>query len=223
MNTFRALTLLLTLAAFTSCADLPKPDPLAIGPFYEPTNVRKNVLHLPLDVRRVLLVPLASTGPSIPEENMNAMDAVFQTELNRTQRFEVVALNRDQLADLIGRRQVSSTEVIPALFVEKILRTDNRFGADAVLFVDVTDFKAYPPVSIGVRSKLIRISDMSVLWAADLNLAADDRRVINSARKYARHLGSDAGPVDLSHTVLQSPTRFAAFAAHTTFGTLPER
>ncbi|WP_404424004.1 hypothetical protein [Nibricoccus sp. IMCC34717] len=221
--TLRTAFLATTALLLAGCSELPKPDPLIVGPFYEPTNVRKNVLQLPIDLRRVLLVPVATAGPSIPEDNLSAMDSAFQAELNRTQRFEVVALNRTQMAELIGRPQVTSTEVIPASFVDKILKADNRFGADAVLFVDLTDYKAYPPMSLGVRAKLVRISDMAILWAADLNFSADDRRVINSARKYARFLGSDAGPVDLSHTVLQSPTRFAAFAAHTVFGTLPER
>lgn len=140
------LPLLLLAAALAGCAELPKPDPTRIGPFFEPTNVRSHVAQLPLDFRRVLLLPLAPTGTQLQEERLSTLDAVLLTELNKLARFEVVTLDRSQLQAMTGKRYVSSVDIIPAEFVEKILSSPNRFGADGVLFVDLTAFQAYPPL-----------------------------------------------------------------------------
>jgi hypothetical protein len=61
------------------------------------------------------------------------------------------------------------------------------------------------------------------MWAADNVFSATNPAVANSARRHALKLGRDRGPGDLSHTILQSPSRFAAYALHETFATLPNR
>lgn len=219
----RLLTLLPVLLAATACSELPKPDPKLVGPFYEPKNVRRNVDRLPENLRRVLLLPLAPAGPQIPEERLVALDAVLQTELNKLARFEVITIDRAQLQAMTGRRAITSVDLIPADFVEKILAEPNRFGADGVLFVDLTSFQPYQPLAVGLRAKLVQNSDRSILWAADLNFSAADAAVANSARRHISKLGTDLGPVDLSHTILQSPNRFVEYCAAATFGTLPAR
>lgn len=230
MNFFRRFSLVpksswllasgLCLALFaTGCSELPKPDPLKSGPFFTPANV-KGAPRLPAEVRRVVVLPCWG-GPAITEETLNQIDEALQAEAGRANRFEIVPISRDQLARLTGgKRAVASVEALPANFLQK-LGADH--SADAVLFTDVTTHSAYPPLSLGLRTKLARTGDAEILWAADNIFSAADKSVANSARRFAQEIGSNRGPTTLNHTILQNPGRFAAYVASATFATLPPR
>jgi hypothetical protein len=218
MTALRGLTLLALLALFAGCSELPKPDPLKSGPFFTPANV-KATGPLPAEVKRVVVLPCWG-GPTLTEETLGRIDEAAQTEVTKTNRFETVAVSRDALYRLAGKRALSSVDNLPAHLLEKLLKD---YGADAVLFTDVTSFSAYPPLTLGLRVKLARLSNGDILWAADNVFSAAEAAVANSARKFAREMGTDRGPTDLSHTILQNPSRFAAYASAATFATLPPR
>jgi hypothetical protein len=216
----------LLLAAFTlglfGCAQLPKRDGAKAGPFFTPTNVKSSVPTLPANIRRVLLLPISAEGIALSEESLNRLDATFLAELNRTARFEVVTLTRDELARVTGARQIGSAAPLPAGFIDRLFNIYNEYAADAVLFVDLTAYSPYPPLLLGVRAKLAPVRESEILWAADLSFSAAEPAVANSARRHALTLAS-ATPANLSHTILQNPTRFAGYAAAATFATLPPR
>ncbi len=121
---------------------------------------------------------------------------------------------------MFGKSAIASVEELPSGFFEKL---GKAYGADAILFTDVTTFSAYPPLALGLRMKLARISDRVIWWAADNVFSAAEPAVSNSARRHALKVGADRGPGDLSHTILQNPSRFAGYALAETFGTLPAR
>ncbi len=192
--------------------------PRLLAPFFVPTNFTHNG-PIPAQVRRVAVLPAAG-GHLIPEESLNDIDEAIVTELNRTARFEVVRVTRDQMRDLVGVRSVSSIEALPTNLSEKLRHT---FGADAMLLTDITAYSAYPPLELGLRMKLAELNQNSILWAADNIFSAANPSVANSARKHALQLGLDRSPGDLSHTILQNPARFAGYAAAETFQHLPPR
>ncbi len=221
MTSLRITLLAALLAGLCGCAQLPKRDGAKAGPFYTPANI-SSIPALPPHIRRVLLLPVSAQGLAITEENLSRLDATFLAELNRTARFEVVTLSRDQLARLTGARQIDSTSPLPPGFIDRLLNIYNDYAADALLFVDLTAHSAYPPLQLGLRAKLAHIRDSDILWAADLHFSAADPAVANSARRHALTLTRSAH-TDLSHTILQNPTRFAGYAAAATFETLPPR
>jgi hypothetical protein len=101
-------------------------------------------------------------------------------------------------------------------------RLRQEFGADAVMFIDLTVFKPYRPLSLGVRAKLATVDgDVRLIWTFDNVYSAATPSVANSAR--AHFLESDGGriPADLTPSVLQSPGRFASYVAASAFSTLP--
>jgi hypothetical protein len=218
MTLLRLSALLLLTVAFVGCEELPKKDSAKAGPFYTPANVKAGTF-LPSEIRRVIVLPV-SGGPTILEETLLKLDSVVQTELGRVNRFEVIPLSREALGHLVGKRSVSSVEALPPDFFAKIAK---EYAAEAVLFTDVTAYSAYAPLSLGLRTKLARLSDKEIVWSADNLFSADDPAVANSARRRALKLGTDHGPVDLSHTILQNPLRFAAYATAETYETLPLR
>lgn len=215
------LTFLLGLSALLAACSgmhMPGADSAKTGPFFNPTNTT-NHGPLPMTMRRVLVLPTSGTS-QMTEETLRSIDEQVNAELTRTAKFETVAMTRDDMKQMYGQYSISSVAELPPGFFEKLAKT---YGVDAVLFTDITTYSPYPPLSIGVRQKLARTSDRVIWWAADNVFSAADPSVANSARRAALKLGADRGPGDLSHTVLQNPTRFAAFALAETFATLPTR
>ncbi len=221
MTTPRITVFALLSLALAGCTLIPKIDRTLNGPFFTPSNV-KAAAKIPADVRRVIILPVYG-GPALTEQTLLKLDAVCLSELTRTARFEVVPLSRDELAKITGTRQISSVEKLPAVLVDKLFNIYNTYGADAVLFVDVTAYSAYPPLLVGLRTKIAKVTDGEIIWATDNLFAAAEPAVANSARRHAEGLGTDRGRTDLSHTILQNPQRFAGYAAAATFLTLPIR
>lgn len=204
-------------ALFTGCVTPPVDDSARIGPFFKPTNFRGDA-QLPVTVRRVVLLPLAGGGVA-PAESAAALDPVFRTELQRQNRFEVVTLNRADCLRLFQAEEFSSVGVLPADLMNRLRR---EFDADAVLMIDVTVFKAYRPLALGVRAKLATLGEeIRLIWSFDNVYSASDGAVANSAR--AHFLESDRGgvPADMTPSVLQSPSRFASYVSADVFATLP--
>jgi len=220
MQSLRFAFLFAFCALLTACSGLHMPgaDSAKIGPFYTPTNTT-NRGPLPISMRRVLVLPASGTA-QMTEETLRSIDEQVNAELTHTAKFETVSMTRDDLKQMFGQFSFSSVAELPMGFFEKLAKT---YGVDAVLFTDITTYSPYPPLSIGVRQKLARASDRVIWWAADNVFSASDASVANSARRTALKLGADRGPGDLSHTILQNPTRFAAFAFSETFATLPSR
>lgn len=193
-------------------------DPVRYGPFYTPKNFAGEK-RLPVDLRRVLVLPVA-VGTSAPEETAATLDGVIVQALQEQQRFEVVVLPREECLRLFGEREFASTASLPHGMLEQLA---SRYAVDAVLFTDVTVYQPYRPQSIGLRSKLATVRDVRLVWTFDEVISASDPAVANSARRLPVQTAQGRGPVDLSPGTLLSPTRYAAFAAREMFRTLPPR
>lgn len=190
-------------------------DPARIGPFFVPENhVGEPTTG---GLRRVVLLPIW-TGALAPTETGASLDAVFAEALQRENRFEVVSLSREES---LRRFRVEAVSAAAALPHDLLATLKREFAADAVLFVDVTAYNAYRPLALGLRAKLATLDQPRLVWSFDNVFSADDPTTANSARHF--FLGRDrAGvPVDLTPAVLQSPGRFAAYAAAAMFATLP--
>ena len=209
------LPAVLALGLLAGCATTSFNDPARLGPFYTPTNHTGEPslggLH------RVVVLPVYG-GTLAPPESVAAFDPVFLAALQQGNRFEVVTLTRAECRRKFHADELSSTAALPHDFLASLRR---EFAADAVLFVDITVFRAYRPIALGLRGKLATLDDTRLVWTFDDVFSADNPAVANSARRH--YLGSDRGgvPADLSPGVLQSPTRFAGYAAAAMFATLP--
>jgi hypothetical protein len=193
-------------------------DRARTGPFFSPTNFQA-AARMPVEIRRVVLLPVADDG-RLPEDTLDNLDTVLQTALGHAQRFELVALSRPVCARLTGTRAIRSVDALPHDFFARLIAD---YAADAVLFVDVTSYSAYPPLALGLRAKLVRTDNQSILWAFDTIFSATDPTVANAARRHWLDTAPPGTPADFSTTALQSPHRFAAYAATAAFATLPPR
>jgi hypothetical protein len=192
-------------------------DPVLIGPFFEVKNFT-GVARLPATLRRVVLLPVAGV-PGVPVETLASFDPVMLAELQRVARFEVVVADPAALERLCDHQRLLSSDTLPAQFLALVCR---EYGADAVMFVDVTASSAYQPLVLGLRAKLAS-TDGTMLWSFDTLFAAGEPPVANSARRHDRQRHPVTDPGDMSYTVLRSPARFADYAAAAAFATLPPR
>lgn len=191
-------------------------DPARIGPFFTPINFVGEA-NLSADLRRIVLLPVCG-GDVAPAETAAALSPVFAAALQRQNRFEVVTLSRDECRRRFGVEEISSTAALPREIMT-ILRRD--FAADGVLFVDFTVFRGYRPLTLGLRAKLAALKDSRLVWSFDTVFSADNPAVANSARHHFLLSDGRGVPGDLSPAVLQSPSRFAEYAAAAMFVTLP--
>lgn len=205
----RSIAVIISLGAFlTGCASVPNDAERQGSPQVQLTNSRGR--PIPATIRRVLMLPLHIV--QVAGEPQRELDTIFETELNKHQRFEVVRMSRAELAGFIQREDIGSTEQFPAAALEAIRQ---RFSPDAILFTDITSYRPYRPLAIGVRSRLLDARTMSEIWAVDATLDAAHEEVQRAATT-----GTAEGHAGL---VLQSPRAFAGFVAQQVFSTLPPR
>jgi hypothetical protein len=190
----------------------------AAAEVYVPRNVAGDPV-LPAGLRRVLVLPVHG-GVHAPAETAEMLDAVLLTALQGRQRFEVVALARAECRALFDRTDFASTAALPAGFVAGLAA---RHAADALLFVDVTAYGAYPPQVLGLRLKLVAADGTRLVWACDEVVSAADPAVRRGAREWHRGREQDGRPFDLAPAALQSPRWFAGYVAEAVFATLPRR
>jgi hypothetical protein len=208
----------LAVLGLAGCSAVPIDDPVWTGPFYTPTNFAGEP-GLPAELRRVVVLPVHA-GALAPVETAESLDPIIARALQAQQRFEVVTLSREDCRRWFGAGDFSSAAALPHGFLAQLA---SQFGADGVVFTDVTVYQPYRPQAIGLRSKLATVREVRLLWTFDEVISAADPGVANSARR--RFLKTDrvTQPLDLSPSALQSPSRFAQFAAEVMFATLPPR
>jgi hypothetical protein len=184
-------------------------------------------IRWPAGMRRLAVLPIYSTRPI--DQTQRDMDGIFRAELSKVVKYEIVQVSRTDMASLINREAVSSSEIIPSS-VMAMLR--QKYGADAVLFTDFTLFRPYRPLAIGVRSKIVDVKTMEILWMADGILDSAEPDVSELATQFSdsglqmRYV-SDKIPKGRqreqgsgNQIILQSPRLYAAFVAHEAFSSL---
>ena len=184
-------------------------------------------IRWPAGMRRLAVLPIYSTRPI--DQTQRDMDGIFRAELSKVVKYEIVQVSRTDMASLINREAISSSEIIPSS-VMAMLR--QKYGADAVLFTDFTLFRPYRPLAIGVRSKIVDVKTMEILWMADGILDSAEPDVSELATQFSdsglqmRYI-SDKIPKGRqreqgsgNQIILQSPRLYAGFVAHEAFSSL---
>ena len=97
------------------------------------------------------------------------------------------------------------------------------YDADAVLFTEITHFRPYRPIAIGVRSSLVDLESGQVIWAFDDLFDSGEPSVSAGAKRFHLAHSRNVYPLHSAEVVLQSPTFFSKYVAYEMFMTLPER
>lgn len=215
-----AALLLIALAVVSGCASVRLHDPVA-GLSYTPQNVYRALEQLPVHVRRVAVLPLTPAGSSSDlEAGCDLLAPVVRDELGRARKFEVVAVTPEQLRHLTGRRTWPAEGALPPDFL-KTLR--DELDCDAVLFCRLTQFRAYPPLAVGLSLKLVEVDRAEFIWAVDEVFDANQAGVVTGARRFQQSREQLPAPLADSRSILNAPSQFGRYVASSVFHTLPAR
>jgi hypothetical protein len=216
----RTLLLVSLSLAFTGCASFPHLSDLNT-PSYAPSNVYREGAALPLYIKRVAVLPLMIvTDEASMEFGRDSLQDVLWNELGRARQFELVTVPREELRLLTGRNGWSGEEKLPIEFFD-ILK--DKLGVDGVLFSCLTQYRAYEPLAVGWRLKLMDAEVPRILWAVDEVFDARVPEVAAAARRHARENPEAIPSLQDSQSVLLSPRRFGQYTANAVVVTMPGR
>jgi len=187
-------------------------------------NVFRASPILPPDVRRVAVLPLTCEAQSggLPE-GCETLQPVLLSELTKTKKFEVVSVNPEDLRTLTGRLAWTGSEALPPNFLEGLQR---EYGCDAVLFCELSEFRAYAPLAVGWRLKLVDVRTHQILWAADEVFDATQQPrlgEVNRWQAFMRQILPTTTGTEDAWLQANSPRRFGKMALTKLLATLPDR
>jgi hypothetical protein len=212
---------ILFCASFVGCTPVGTPRDLVRGKSYQPQNVFVGAGALPVNIRRVVVLPLVcDENNTVLREGRAELEPVLLDELIKTKRFEVVSSDSDFLKNRTTRAEWGSEETLPPEFF--LLLRDNS-GCDAVLFSRLTVFRAYPPLAVGWRIRLVDAQTRRTIWSADEVFDGGQPAVENGARRH--QLTEERVPSGAPDEwfIQNSPSKFGQYTAARLFATLPPR
>ena len=203
--------------ALTSCRKFEQEKVVARAEPFIPSNLYP-IERLPTYFNRVVVIPCHHEDNDSPI--LDYIDDIFQQELAQERIFEIIRFSPSQMKKKFGIERVSSTSPLPENFLRELETLTNSNG---ILFVDIHSYRAFRPMSLGVRAKLVDIKTGEFMWAIDETFDAGHASVIMGSRVFQEKSQVRALSAKTSGSVLQSPRIFAKYVAATTFSTLPLR
>lgn len=174
-----------------------------------------------LNLQRVAVLPIASetTGSDLPE-GCETLTPVLWEQLVKTRKFEVVAVAAAKLRSRTGQAHWTGTENLPPDFFAFLRR---EYGCDAVLFTELTAYRAYAPLAVGWRLKLVDARSGQILWSADELFDAARPSVSHAAQRFEQKKSLVPFYYQENWVAINSPRRFGSYSAAALLETLPER
>ena len=214
------ISLMAASAAFAGCSTLDVASP-SLQSAYRPDNVYSFERRLPVEMRRVAVMPLTCDDQQTAlVSGRDALGSVLIAELMKTRKFEVVTVRPDDLRRLTGKDRWSGEELLPAGMLDSLRE---NYGCDAVLFGRLTDFRAYAPLAVGWRLKLVDAHSGYTIWAGDELFDAGKPGVMAAVRHYREKQIKTGNAAEGDWAFLNSPRRFGQYAVAQMFDTLPAR
>jgi hypothetical protein len=206
---------LIGLAILLSGCITRAPSDWVIGAPYHPSNTYTN--PLPVGFRRVAVLPLTAAGTELADA-LPVLETVVAEEFGKSKRFEILRISPDELQGWVGSKQVDSTRVLPRAL---LTRAKEELMCDGLLFSQVTQFHAYPPLAIGWSLKLVDVRSGAILWAADEVFDASQQSVVNGARLFRLRNSQLSSSLEDSKFILLQPNTFGHYSAAALIALLP--
>lgn len=176
---------------------------------------------LPPELHRVAVLPLAAEGrdADLPD-GCEALQPVLFDELVRTEKFEVVSVQPENLRASSGRAAWTGAEQLPEDFFDSLRR---EYGCDAVLFCELTVYHAYAPLAVGWRLKLVDVRTRKIIWAADEVFDAGQPAVARQAWQFWTNRDKTLAKDEIRWRLAASPRQFGSYTAAKLLSRLPAR
>ena len=165
---------------------------------------------------RVTLVELDNAS-TYPEISGNATGAIF-LELQKKQVFGVARIGRDAPAWRPLQENLEAQQAMQALAEMR-----ESLKCNGLLVGTVTEYRPYPSLVLGLRLKLLDLTDGQLLWAVEQVWDSADKSIHGRVREYLKR-DFPLGPTTLrEQLVVVSPLEFTKFAAYEVAQTLDAR
>lgn len=194
-------------------------------PVTGPGFVLKNVYSEPspwiMTLHRVAVLPMAcDESDTVKVTGRTTLEPILLMELSKMRHFECVTISPETMKKLSNRPNWSSTDRLPRNLMDVI---EKETGGEAVLFVELTQYRPYAPMVIGWNLKLVDLRTEKILWAVDETFDAGEKTVANSARRFQMDRQRPNPVLAESRQVLSSPRLFGQYTAHAIAETLPPK
>lgn len=165
------------------------------------------------DIGRVTIVEL-NNDSSYPQISADVTRFLFQ-ELQKKQVFGLTLVRRSDPVWHSLQLDLDSKYTL-----EQLLIINKTLKCDALLIGTVTQYQPYPQMAIGLRLKLIDLSDGQLLWALEQIWDCADKVTEYRIKKHFRSQ-TLSGAAPLSEQLLTvSPLKFIKFVAWEVAGTM---
>jgi hypothetical protein len=167
------------------------------------------------DLGRVILVEL-DNPTTYPEISRDVTKALF-LQLQKKQVFSLTTVGRDDPTWPALQGSLESPQSMKALLT---IRENTK--CSGLLVGTITEYRPYPRLAVGLRLKLLDLTDGQLLWGVEQVWDSTDRNVLKRIKVYFRKevrsgSGTDPLPQEL---VAVSPLEFVKFAAYEVAQTL---
>lgn len=190
---------LLLAALCQACTSPPRPVP---------TNHFKADPADLATVRRVMVLPFSQPSGR-GADGMQIRD-VFLQELTKLQRFEVVPLPESASEHAEIHRDLTRGK----LSTNALVALSERYNIDGVLIGTVTAYRPYPPMRLGMRTRIVSLHSGQTVWAAEGLYDANDARTVEDLRHYAATFATAEASLHGWELNMIAPTKYAAYVAH---------
>jgi len=213
MNSSR--TILLLLPAIFCCGCILQ-NPARQKANYYYLNQHKNLSA----VGRVAIITLANES-SYPTVNTDVTEALFQA-LQKGQLFSLSIIEQTNTlwrsmeldSKTTRQRQVGSFGARSTYTPRQLLEMRNTLQCNAILTGAVTQYQPYPHMAIGLRLKLVDLSDGQLLWAIEQVWDTADKNIQYRARNYFRSQIRPGFEPLREDLVVISPIEFLKFVTY---------
>ena len=161
---------------------------------------------------RVALVEMDS-APNSPEIAATVTDALF-LEAQKKQVFGVLAIHRD---DPGWRGLQENLDSLQAL--RQLMAVRETLGCGGLLVGTVTRYQPYPHMAIGLRLKLIDLTDGQLLWGLEQVWDGSDKDIQKRIKAYLKDQRRSGQSPLREELVVVSPISFCKFVAYEVAGT----
>lgn len=211
---------LAALLLLAGCAT-PQAAPPLLTRAYRPRNVFAWGSTLPPQVRRVALLPMACDRDNAEMlVGRDALEPILRAELAKLRRFELAPVSAQKLQARFGYAGWDCEDALPQGLFSWL---SGECGCDAVLFARLTTFRAYAPLAVGWRLRLVDVRTSATLWEGDEVFDGAEPAVQAGARHYQLAQLQDGLHCPDPWVIGNSPRQFGQYAAAQLLATLPGR
>ncbi|MBI2470985.1 MAG: hypothetical protein HYV59_07035 [Planctomycetes bacterium] len=131
-----------------------------------------------IQIRRVLLLPFEYNIDR--EAVIDEVTEAFSVELRKIGSFEVVVPTGNKTT-LLSEHEIW---IKGSVNINTLVTLKKKYDADAIIFGNITNYRPYEPMLLGVKVGMISTDTGSVVWSADGVFDSNENEVAELVKQY---------------------------------------